>query len=240
MKKNVSLLMILSLTVLPLTIQADFVQWGVRDGGWCTLVDLPIPFPSPQNEVTSSETEGFVFLFNGVDLTGWIIQGMEKAGPKVIEGGVLAVGGWDYWGVITKAGFKNFILRFDTKFDPRGNSGILIHTTKKEVFKSAFEIQLAADYGKEPSKKTTGAIYGKVAPSKNATQPIGEWNSVEIKYAEPKLWVTINGITVQDGIDITQIQGLKHKLKSGSITIQRNDYRKAVYFKNIRIKRLPD
>ena len=183
--------------------------------------------------------EGFVKIFNGENLDGWIIQGMEKAGPKVEDGGVLKVGGWDYWAVITKKDYKNFVLRFDVMFDKKGNSGILFHTPKKEIYKSCFEIQMADDEGKKDEKKLPGSIFGKVAPTKNAFKAIGEWNGVEIKYDAPKLWVTVNGEVVQDGVDISKIDGLKHKLEKGGIALQRNDYKKAAYYKNIRIKELP-
>jgi len=194
-----------------------------------------MPLESPAQEVE----EGFKLLFNGKNLDGWLIQGLEKAGPKVQEGGILEVGGWDYWAVITKEDFQDFILRFDVKLDPKGNSGILFHTPKKEIYKSCFEIQLADDTGVNEQEKISGAIFGKVAPLKNAMKPVGEWNSVEIKVEGPKLWVTINGEVVQDGVDYTKIEGLKHKLNKGGIAIQRNDYKKAAYFKNIRVKPLP-
>ncbi len=192
----------------------------------------------------SALESGFISLFNGKNLDGWIMQGMEKAKPK-IEDGVMKAGGWDYWGVITEKEYQNFIFRFDVKFEDidgkRSNSGVLIHTGKKEIYKTSFEIQLAGDYGKNPTKKSTGAIFGKKAPSVNATKPIGEWNAVEIKYIEPKIWVTINGKTVQDGVDLSKIKGLKHKLKKGRIAFQRDDYKKAAtYYKNIRIKKLSD
>ncbi|MFB3787881.1 MAG: DUF1080 domain-containing protein [bacterium] len=194
-----------------------------------------LPLGSPAQDVE----EGFKPLFNGKNLDGWLIQGLEKAGPKVQEDGVLAVGGWDYWAVISKEEFQNFILRFDVKLDGKGNSGVLFHTPKKEIYKSCFEIQLADDTGVKENEKISGAIFGKVAPAKNAMKPVGEWNSVEIKVEGPKLWVTINGEVVQDGVDFTKIEGLKHKLEKGGIAFQRNDYKKAAYFKNIRIKALP-
>jgi len=227
-------------------LSAAAAEWAVEDGGWCHLVRVPLPAAAQETgsgstePVVSEHEEDFETLFNGKNLEGWIIQGLEKAGPKILEEGVLAVGGWDYWAVITQRDFKNFILRFDVKFETNGNSGILIHTPKKEVFQSSFEIQLAADYGEVVTDKTTGAIFGKVAPSRNATKPVGEWNSVEIKVDGPKLWVVINGETVQDGVDYTKIEGLKHKLEKGGIAIQRNDYKKTVFFRNIRIKSLPD
>ena len=182
----------------------------------------------------------FESLFNGENLDGWIVQGLEKAGPKIEEGGILKISGWDYWAVITKEDFTNFILRFDVMFEKKGNSGILIHTPKKEVYKSSFEIQMADDEGKNEPKKWPGAIFGHVAPTKNAFNPIGEWNAVEIKFDAPQIWVTVNGEVVQDGVDVNQIEGLKHKFEKGGIALQRNDYKKAAFYKNIRIKRLPD
>lgn len=184
--------------------------------------------------------EGFTPLFNGQNLDGWIIQGMEKAGPKILPDGIMQVGGWDYWAVITKKEFKNFILRLDVKFDERGNSGILFHTPKKEIYKSCFEIQLMDDASAKGDKKKSGAICDFVVPAKNVMKPIGEWNSVEVQYVEPKLTVKINGEVVQNEVDITKIEGLKHKLNKGGIALQRNDYFKAAYFKNIRVKELPE
>lgn len=191
------------------------------------------------SNASDDNEEGFESLFNGENLDGWIIQGLEKAGPK-IENGVMKMTGWDYWAAITKEEFKNFILRFEVMFDPKGNSGVLIHTPKNEVFKSSFEIQMADDEGKPDSKKWPGAIVGFTPPLKNAFKPIGEWNTVEIKYIEPQIWVTVNGEIVQDGVDSAQIAGLLHKLNRGSIALQRNDLKKAAYYRNLRVKRLPE
>ncbi len=263
------LIALFTLFCLPMNSFAQIVSWKVVDGGWCDLIYLPIPpYKTPGQEISPSgkisaqatvnlevqfatsansirtndpqNEEGYVSLFNGKNLEGWIVQGMEKAGPKIEPDGVMKVGGYDYWAVITKEDFKNFILRFDVKFDPKGNSGILFHTPKKEIYKSCFEIQMADDEGKSDPTKSPGAIFGHVAPTQNAFYPIGEWNQVEIRYQTPKLSVTVNGVNVQNEVDITKIDGLKHKLDQGGIAIQRNDYKKAAYYKNIRIQRLPD
>ncbi len=207
----------------------------------CLILMTALSIVLPLESVSAENEEGFESLFNGKNLDGWIIQGLEKAGPKIKEEGILPMAGWDYWALITKKDFKNFILRFDCKFDKKGNSGILIHTAKKEIYKGAFEIQLES--GDDPKIKNpeqkNGAIYGHVPPLENPAKPIGEWNSVEIKYVEPKLTVIINDVVVQNEVDISKIEDLKHKYDKGSIAIQRNDYKKAVYFKNIRVKPLP-
>jgi len=168
--------------------------------------------------VAGAAEEGFETIFNGKNLDGWAIQGL-------------------YWALITKKDYQNFVLRFDFKVAKKGNSGILIHTPKKEVYKSSFEIQVSDDTDEEPIK-SVGAIYGLVAPAKKAAKAVGEWNSMEIKMQDNKISVIVNGELVQDNVDLTSIDGLKHKFEKGGIAIQRNDYKKAVYFKNIRVKEL--
>jgi len=182
------------------------------------------------------EEEGFTKIFDGESLAGWTIQGLEKAGPK-IEDGVLVVGGWDYWAVISEKTYGDFILKFDVKFDPKGNSGLLIHSDKKEVFENAFEIQLAA----KGEDHITGTIFTEEgalnAPEEDATKEVGEWNSVEVHYDTPKLTLKINGEVVYEGLDVSQFEDVE-TVEEGHIAFQRNDYKKAAYFKNIRIKEM--
>lgn len=185
----------------------------------------------------ADDEEGFISLFNGEDLEGWVVQGMEKAGPRV-EDGVMVVGGWDYWAVITEEEFENFILRLDYMVDARGNSGILFHVPHEEIYKSTnLEIQITEEEVRNPAE-ATGAIFGMVEPAADPQKPAGEWNTMEIHFEAPILTVTINGVVVHDGIDITGIEGLEKELDKGSIAIQRNDYKRAVSFKNIRVKPL--
>lgn len=191
----------------------------------------------------AAEEEGFKPIFNGKNLDGWVIQGLEKAGPKLHpDDGILEVGGWDYWALITKKKYGDYILRFDCKFEKKGNSGIIVHTysTKEAFKKEAFEIQLNADAG-EVEKKCTGTLFTPKGsfqePKANPTKAIGEWNSVEVKFADKKLSLTINGTPVYENLDMTQFDVVKLQ-DEGHIAIQRNDYKKAVFFKNIRVKEL--
>ncbi len=197
---------------------------------------------------TAQVDEGFEPLFDSWDNDGWNIQGLEKAGPEVIEEEgekVLKVGGWDYWAVISKKEFENFILRFDVKFDSRGNSGVLLHTPpKKEVFKKENRLEIQLESGDDskinsPESKN-GAIERFAAPAADPAKPIGEWNRVEIKYLNGHVWVKINDTVVQDGVDISQFDELKDHPNTGHIALQRNDFKKAVYFKNLRIKEISE
>ncbi|MDP8244094.1 MAG: DUF1080 domain-containing protein [Candidatus Hinthialibacter antarcticus] len=214
------------------------------------LTDAPSDETLNQIETKSAESvtggeEGFEPLFDEFNTThpgGWIIQGLEKAGPKIEPGGVLKVGGWDYWAVISKKSFSNFILRFDARFDPKGNSGVLIHTPNKDIFKrkDRVEIQLDAKFGEPLTNKSNGAIERYAKPLSDPRGPIGSWDAYEIRYQDGRVWVKVNGVVIQDGVNLYNIEALTGRSDAGHIAIQRNDYKKSVYFKNLRIKRLPD
>ncbi len=214
---------------------------SVRVFNFCVLAAVLTLFAS-----AVKAEEGFEPLFDSWDNDGWTIQGLEKAGPEVTEEDgekILKVGGWDYWAVISNKEYENFILKFDVKFESKGNSGVLLHTpAKKDVFKKDSRLEIQLESGDDPKltdpESKNGAIERFVAPAADPAKPVGEWNSVEIKYDSGKVWVTINGMVVQDGVDITQIEELKDHPSKGHIALQRNDFKKAVYFKSLMVKEL--
>lgn len=191
---------------------------------WSDRPDLP-----PEEE--------FVSLFDGESLDGWMIQGMENAGPRVRDGGIMDVSGWDYWAVITEDTFRDFALRFEFRISPRGNSGILIHTLKDEVFKHALEIQIADDQDKSNEKDTekTGAIFGHIAPLETLNPKPGQWYEMEIICFNNQLRISVGETVLQDGVDLAELEAETRTTEEGAIAIQRNDLRKGVFYRNLRI-----
>ncbi|MBZ0256696.1 DUF1080 domain-containing protein, partial [bacterium] len=94
--------------------------------------------------------------------------------------------------------------------------------------------------GEPLTEKSNGAIERFVKPMIDPRGPIGAWDQYEIKYENGVLWVKVNGVLVQDAVNLLAINELMGRSSQGHIAIQRNDYKKAVYIKNLRIKRLPD
>jgi hypothetical protein len=122
--------------------------------------------------------EGFVSLFNGKDLTGWIgATGMYGVDPN--EPGVLQcfpkrrVKGQS-GNLLTEKQYGNFILRFEFVMPPNGNNGLGIRTPSPDVdaaYHGMCELQLLDDGGRAyydaAAKKDklkpyqyTGSIYG--------------------------------------------------------------------------------
>ena len=202
------------------------------------------------------EKAGFVSLFNGKDLSGWIV-GPEKS--WVVEDGVIALRremdgrehNLDYlW---TKETYGDFILELEFKIPERANSGIFIRTPNlKDPVYTGIEIQVANSYGQERCNRggTAGAIYDCVAPSENAVRKPGEWNRCRVTCHKNKILVALNGKQVVD-MDLDQWTqphanpdgtrnkfptALKDFARKGHIGLQ--DHGRPVWYRNIRIKRL--
>lgn len=192
------------------------------------------------------DAEGYKSLFNGKDTTGWAWKGN---GPKIVDGALeIDKGSGDVW---TTEQFENFVLDLEWKVTPGANSGIFIRNPKPGDWYAGMEIQIFDSFGKEkPGVHDAGANYDVLAPTKNAVKPAGEWNTMQITAAGPKLIVSINGEPVldQDLDRWTEAgknpDGSKNKFKTaykdmprlGHIELQ--DHGNKVWYRNIRIKEL--
>ena len=148
---------------------------------------------------------GFVSLFNGRDLTGWV---GDTAGYSV-ENGVLVCrkdgGGNLYY----EKPFSDFILRFSFRMEPGGNNGVGI---RAEMWKDAayygMEIQILDDYAPNWASlqpyQYHGSIYGVAAARRGALKFAGEWNEEEIHVQGSRVKVTLNGTVIVD-VDLERV-----------------------------------
>jgi len=201
---------------------------------------------------------GFVSLFNGKDLRGWI-AGAEKS--WVVEDGVIALRrpfdgkehNADYlW---TKDAYGDFVLELEFKIPERANSGVFLRTSDlKDPVYTGFEIQVCNSYGqKAPNRgSTAGAVYDCLAPAKNPVKKPGEWNHLRVTCRTSRIAVVLNGQPIID-MDLDQWtephknpdgspnkfpRALKDFARVGHIGLQ--DHGRPVWFRNIRVKRLDE
>jgi hypothetical protein len=203
----------------------------------------------------AADTDGWIELFNGKDLTGWVIEGPREYKDKA-DGDKLKPNWSVQDGVIRTAGMGLGFLRYDKEFDDflfhveyrmvkeRGvNAGIGIRTMKFDPKQSrasrpsffSYEVQLLDDVDAKPSKGSTGSLYRYVAPTKAAHKPAPEWNTVEIECRGPNIRVSFNG-TETLSFDQSKDETLKSKPLSGYVCLQ--SHSKQVEFRNVRIKPL--
>jgi len=197
----------------------------------------------------AKDEEGFVSLFDGKSLDGWTPQDPALADAfKVEDGAILTHGAFThlfYSGAVNGAKFKNFELRAEFKVAPTSNSGIFFHTEnpgpKKKVEKG-YECQICGDsYTKDPKK--TGSLYDIEDVKKSAAKE-NEWSTYTIRVEGKKILLQVNGKTTIDYTEPTppnRKQGREGRiLSSGTFALQAHDPVSKCWFRNIRVKALPD
>lgn len=193
---------------------------------------------------------GFVSLFNGQNLTGWVKRG-GSAEYRAEDGTIVGKCVPDTPGntfLCSEQEFGNFILRLQYKFLESGNSGVQFRSAarsegdRERVYGYQYEIS--------PEGGPTGRIYDEgrrghkfgviwldaYTPQERlaaaqAGVRAGEWNDVEIQCVGPSIKTWLNGNLVVDMFDSFSMKGFFglqiHAGKSGSVA-----------WRNVRIKDL--
>lgn len=184
---------------------------------------------------------GWVQLWDGKSFKGW--KASENRDSWKIEDGVIVCHGprSHLFYVGDQAPFKNFELRVDVKTTPGSNSGIYFHTRYQDQGwpKYGYEAQVNNSH-RDP--KRTGSLYGVVnvlkAPAKD-----NEWFTETIIVRGRRIIIKVNDKVV---VDYTEPEGKQpgkdftRKLDQGTFALQAHDPDSVVYYKNIRVKKLPD
>ena len=177
-------------------------------------------------------------LFNGKDLSGWI---QMFGGEWTVEDGVLVGRNGTNWTtnpehsgswLRTEREYGDFVLELEYAISTNGNSGIHFRSAlAKNPSFTGYEMQIVDDYGREPRKSGTGALYDVVAPSRNVSKPAGQWNQVRITCRGNRIQVDLNGEGIVDLQNAT-------RSARGFIGLQNHDTRSVVKFRNLRITEL--
>jgi len=181
---------------------------------------------------------GAVVLFDGSSVDAWDGKGKVETvgGEKLLASGPE-----------TKAKFTSYQLHleFRTPFKPavkgqdRGNSGVYVHRT--------YEFQVLDSFGLVPEKNNAGSLYTLIPPLVNACFPPLTWQTYDIDFSGPQFdaagkkaknaraTVTLNGITVQDDLEIPHGTGANKKRpelpEGGPLWLQ--DHANPVFFRNV-------
>jgi len=214
----------------------------------CGLVLLACAGCSATNGQRTSDG-GFVTLFDGTSLDGWeliIEEGHEwKPDGFYLADGTLACKGYSFHWLRYTEPLADFVLRLDFKVAEGTNSGVCLRSKKEGGAPpfTGFEVQILGDAGQPPTKHCTGAIYDIVAPTVNASRPIGEWNEMEITIDGLLVQVVLNGQNVID-TDFSKLTEPIGKFdfayanmpEAGYLALQ--DHGTPIWYRNIRVKKL--
>ncbi len=155
--------------------------------------------------------DGFIELFNGKDLTGWVVLGGEM--PFVVNNGEIV--GTCVKGVhpnsylCTEKTYTDFIFTTEFKWDIPGNSGIMFRAGAREPDKKGIRRVYGCQSEMDPTERGwTGGIYGEAMKgwiyplsrteehekARKAVQELTEWNRMTIYARRNVLRTWINGV----------------------------------------------
>jgi Domain of Unknown Function (DUF1080) len=189
--------------------------------------------------------KGFVPLFNGKDLSGWVVKG--KAEGWKVKGGVIrseGAKGGDW--LRSDKEYGDFILKLDWKVSKGGNSGVFIRVPDKGApWQLGYEVQISNDPRDE--LHCTGALYGYAAVKPRPDESADKWHTFEIHCVGPRIKVISDGVKVID-VDQTKLPLPKEKGYTdpktkpvrGYIGLQDSHSSAGNYieFRNVRVKEL--
>ena len=205
--------------------------------------------PEPYKVSEAEKAEGFVPMFNGIDMSGWV-GNLKDYIP--VDGTIVcdpSLGGTG--NLYTDKEYSNFVMRFDFLLTPAANNGIGIRAPLNgDAAYGGMEIQVldneAEVYRELQPYQYHGSVYGVIPAKRGFLKPVGEWNTEEIVADGNRIKVTVNGTVILDGdiaeasknftetIDKQRHPGLSNK--SGHIGFL--GHGSWVAFRNLRIKAL--
>ena len=207
---------------------------------------------------TFAQKGKWVSLFDGKSTEQFHVWKTTTVTGWEVKDGVLSTKGSN-GDLVTNKEYENFILEFEFKVAPKGNSGIIYKIQEDASNKDFFatyasgpEYQIIDDKNYPnpiTDKQKTGANYDVYEPSDfTATKPAGEWNKGRIVVNNNQVEHWLNGKKVVSYVygstkwsaDVAKSKFAKWAYAKphakGKIALQ--DHGDQVSFKNIRIKEL--
>jgi hypothetical protein len=194
--------------------------------------DEPCNYP-PKSAIG---TDGWINLFDGKDLNGWKLSDVSRSKVHVEDGKIVMGGPTSH--LFTDWQFKNFIFEADVMTTPGSNSGIYFHTHYQASGfpKTGYESQVNVSH-RDPVK--TGSIYHFVKLYKTPAKD-NQWWKQTIIVEGKHVVVKINDEQVLEYTEPKDVGNRLERLGCGSFALQSHDPKSVTYFKNLRVKPLPD
>lgn len=183
-------------------------------------------------------------------MNGW--KASENAASwKVVDGTLAAEGPRShlfYTGPVHNADFRNFELKAEFMTRQGSNSGIYFHSAFQEKGWPAkgFEVQINNTHvgeGTYRERKKTGSLYG----IRNMYMQLAKddvWNEMYISVRGKQVQIRLNGNLLVDYIEpeppLAEGDSAGRVLDHGTFALQGHDPGSKSFFRNIRVKVLPD
>jgi hypothetical protein len=194
--------------------------------------------------------DGFQPMFNGKDLSGWVLTNTP---PETwsFQDGLLVCTGKPIGEIRTEKMYQNFIMELEWRhMVPRGNAGVFVWaddiTSRGVPFHRGIEVQVLENaYGDSQSHTTHGDIFpihgasmtpfngrggGRAFPTDLRSNPSPQWNHYRIECRDGEISLAVNGKVVTRGKEASPRKGYICLESEGGV----------VHYRNIRIQTLPN
>ncbi len=198
---------------------------------------------------TFAQEAGFQSLFNGENLDGWVLVHTANSGRGyIVEDGSIVCPRDGGGNLLTMGEYGDFVLRFEFRTEPGGNSGVGIRAPLEgDIAYVGMEIQIldhdhARYAGKIQPWQRHGSVYNVHAAHADALRPAGEWNEQEIRADGERIVVTLNGQVITDA-DLSTVTDPATLAKHPGIRREKGrigflGHGSLVEFRNIRISEI--
>jgi hypothetical protein len=199
----------------------------------------------------SAQEDEWIVLFDGESLEGWKASENQDS-VRVEDGAIVCDGPRSHLFYVGNgdASFRNFEFTAEVMTTPGSNSGIYFHTEYLDEGWPArgYEAQVLnssprREDGSWGERKLTGSLYA-IRNVWKAPAVDNEWFQYHITVQGKTIQIRINGNLVVDYTESgnpprpENMQG--RLLSSGTFALQCHDPNSKVYYRNLRVKRLPD
>jgi serine/threonine protein kinase/type 1 glutamine amidotransferase len=200
----------------------------------------------------SERTDGFVSLFNGKDLTGWVVDSGLRSCWRTGNGELILTGPGDYRKsgfLLTDREYADFLLKFEFQPSPNTNSGVAFWAWPGEFFEGLPHHPQIELFDADKDRIKNGSfIWSKSIGDEKILDPFrpvelkpaGVWNTMEVEVRGGILRLVINGSEGfrSDLAKLGELPGAHPGLlrRSGRIGLQ--SHTGTVRFRNIMVKDL--
>lgn len=198
----------------------------------------------------ADETHDFKPLFNGKDLSGWVLVN-TPADTWTVQDGMLVCSGKPIGEIRTQRMYQNFILEVEWRhLVPGGNAGIFVWaddiTARGVPFHRSIEVQVLENaYGQSQGHTTHGDIFpihgatmtpvngrggSRAFPTEERSLPSPQWNHYRIECRDGEISLAVNHKIVTRGKEASPRKGYICLESEGGV----------VHYRNLRIRELAD
>jgi len=154
----------------------------------------------------AQDSDGWIPLFNGKDLTGWKTHPDEPGMWSVVDGCIVGKGANRSHLFSDKGDFTDFHYKVVAKISDKGNSGQYFRTKYMGGYPTGYEAQINSTF---PDPQKTGSLYGFAKIGEKLVEP-DTWFTQEVIAKGNHIQILLNGKKVVDYVDAKNTHSKGH------------------------------